>query len=166
MQTVNAVPLDDYVEGVVPAEMPSSWAPQALEAQAVAARTYAITTSVQGSGFSLYDDTRSQMYGGVGVETAATNAAVQATSGEVVTYSDHPVVTYFFSSSGGYTESIQNVWSGASPEPWLTGVPDPYDGVAGNPYHHWSYKMSVAAATRSSVRWSRASCSGSPRRPG
>ncbi|MGO9821779.1 MAG: SpoIID/LytB domain-containing protein [Solirubrobacteraceae bacterium] len=148
VQTVNAVPLDDYVEGVVPAEMPSSWAPQALEAQAVAARTYAITTSVQGSGFSLYDDTRSQMYGGVGVETAATNAAVQATSGEVVTYTDHPVVTYFFSSSGGYTESVQNVWSGASPEPWLTGVPDPYDGVAGNPYHHWSYKMSVAAATR------------------
>jgi stage II sporulation protein D len=148
VQTVNAVPLDGYVEGVVPAEMPSGWAPQALEAQAVAARTYAITTSVQGNGFSLYDDTRSQMYGGVGVETAATDAAVQATSGQIVTYDGQPVVTYFFSSSGGYTESVQNVWTGATPEPWLTGVPDPYDGVAGNPYHHWSYRMSVAAATR------------------
>ena len=148
VQTVNAVPLDDYVEGVVPAEMPSGWAPQALEAQAVAARTYAITTSVQGNGFSLYDDTRSQMYGGVGVETAAADAAVQATSGQIVTYDGRPVVTYFFSSSGGYTESVQNVWAGMTPEPWLTGVPDPYDGVAGNPYHHWSYRMSVAAATR------------------
>jgi stage II sporulation protein D len=148
VQTVNAVALDDYVEGVVPAEMPSGWAPQALEAQAVAARTYALTTSVQGNGYSLYDDTRSQMYGGVGVETAATDAAVQATSGQIVTYDSRPVVTYFFSSSGGYTESVQNVWAGATPEPWLTGVPDPYDGVAGNPYHHWSYEMSVAAATR------------------
>ncbi len=148
IQTVNAVPLDDYVEGVVPSEMPSSWAPQALEAQAVAARTYAITDSVNGPGYSLYDDTRSQMYGGVGAETAATDAAVAATSGQIVTYDGQPVVTYFFSSSGGYTESIQNVWLGSTPEPWLTGVPDPYDGVAGNPYHQWSYRMTVAAATR------------------
>ncbi len=148
VQTVNAVPLDDYVEGVVPAEMPSGWSMQALEAQAVAARTYAVTTGVQGNGYSLYDDTRSQMYGGVGVETAATDAAVQATSGQVVTYNGQPVVTYFFSSSGGYTESVQNVWRGATPEPWLQGVPDPYDGVAGNPYHQWTRQMSVAAATR------------------
>lgn len=146
VQTVNAVGLDDYVRGVVAAEMPPGWAPAALEAQAVAARSYAITTSVAGDGYQLYPDTRSQMYGGVGAETAATNAAVAATSGQVVTYAGRPVATYFFSSSGGYTENIENVWLGASPQPWLRGVPDPYDDVAGNPYFHWSYRMALASA--------------------
>jgi len=146
VQTVNAVGLDDYVRGVVPAEMPASWAPAALEAQAVAARTYAITTTVDGKGYDLYDDTRSQMYGGVGVETAATDAAVAATSGQVVTYGGKPVVTYFFASSGGYTESIQDAWPGTTAEPWLVGVPDPYDAAGGDPYHTWSVQMSLTAA--------------------
>jgi stage II sporulation protein D len=146
VQTVNAVGLDDYVEGVVPAEMPSAWAAQALDAQAVAARTYALTSNVQGNGYQLYDDTRSQMYGGVSVETAATNAAVAATRGQILTYLGLPATTYFFSSSGGYTEDIQNVWLGATPEPWLRGVPDPYDNAGGNPYHHWSYKLTMASA--------------------
>jgi stage II sporulation protein D len=148
VQTVDVVGLDDYVRGVVAEEMEASWAPAALEAQAIAARTYALTTNVDGSGYSLYDDTRSQMYGGATAETAPTNAAVAATSGQVVTYGGRPVTTYFFASSGGETESIQNVWAGASPEPWLVGVPDPYDGAAGDPYHRWTVTLSVAAATR------------------
>ena len=128
--------------------MPSSWAAQALDAQAIAARTYAITTTVGATGYNLYDDTRSQVYGGVAAETPATNAAVAATRGQVVTYHGAPAVTYFFSSSGGYTESIQNVWPGATPEPWLRGVADPYDGAGDNPYHRWSEEMSLAAAAR------------------
>ena len=147
VQTVDVVGLDNYVRGVVAEEMEAAWAPAALEAQAIAARTYALTTNVNGSGYSLYDDTRSQMYGGAGAETAPTNAAVAATSGQVVTYEGAPVATYFFASSGGETESIQNVWAGASPEPWLVGVPDPYDGAAGDPYHRWTVTMSVGAAT-------------------
>ena len=148
VQTVNAVGLDDYVRGVVASEMPSSWAAAALEAQAVAARTYAITTTVSANGYDLYDDTRSQMYGGVKSETASTDAAVAATSGQIVTYDGKPAVTYFFASSGGYTESIQNVWSGATPEPWLRGVPDPYDNAGSDPYHSWGSQMSLAAASR------------------
>jgi SpoIID/LytB domain protein len=148
VQTVDAVGLDDYVRGVVAAEMPSSWASAALEAQAVAARTYAITTTVGGNGYDLYSDTRSQMYGGVKSETASTNAAVAATSGQIVTYDGKPAVTYFFASSGGYTESIQNVWTGATPEPWLRGVPDPYDNAGQDPYHSWGSQMSLAAAAR------------------
>jgi SpoIID/LytB domain protein len=148
VQTVDAVGLDDYVRGVVAAEMPSSWATAALEAQAVAARTYAITTTVGGSGYDLYSDTRSQMYGGVKAETPSTNAAVAATGGQIVTYGGKPAVTYFFASSGGYTESIQNVWTGATPEPWLRGVPDPYDNAGQNPYHSWGSQMSLAAAAR------------------
>jgi stage II sporulation protein D len=148
VQTVNAVGLDDYVRGVVAAEMPSGWATAALEAQAVAARTYAITTTVGGNGYDLYSDTRSQMYGGVQAQTPSTDAAVAATSGQIVTYAGKPAVTYFFASSGGYTESIQNVWAGATAEPWLRGVPDPYDNVARNPYHSWGAQMSLAAAAR------------------
>jgi stage II sporulation protein D len=70
-----------------------------------------------------------------------------------VTYNDAPVVTYFFASSGGFTESIQNVWPGATPEPWLRGVPDPYDGAGSDPYHQWGYKLTVpsAAATLSGL---------------
>jgi stage II sporulation protein D len=113
--------------------------------QAVAARTYAITTDAGGPVFDQYDDTRSQMYGGIAAETASTDAAVAATSGQIVTYHGAPVATYFFSSSGGYTENVENVWGG-SPEPWLRGVPDPYDGAAGNPYHAWGQDLSIGAA--------------------
>lgn len=146
VETVDAVGLDDYVRGVVAAEMPAGWAAQALDAQAVAARTYAITTTVGASGYDLYGDARSQMYGGVSAETAATDGAVAATSGQVVTYGGRPVVTYFFTSSGGYTENIENVWAGSTPEPWLRGVPDPYDGAGNDPYHRWSQRPSLAAA--------------------
>jgi len=147
IETVNAIGLDDYVRGVISAEMPSSWAPQALMVQAVAARTYAITSDVGASDFDLYPDTRSQMYEGVGAETPSTDAAVVATRGQVVTYNGVPVITYFFNSSGGHTEDIQNVWPGATPEPWLRGVPDPFDGAGGDPYHRWGYDLTIAAAT-------------------
>lgn len=146
VQTVNAVSLEDYVRGVVAAEMPASWSSQALDAQAVAARTYAITTSVAGNGYALYSDTRSQVYGGVSAETPSTDAAVAATRGQVVTLNGRPVVTYFFASSGGHTESIQNAWPGSSPEPWLRGVDDPYDDAGGNPYYRWSVSLSMSAA--------------------
>ena len=146
--TVNALGLDDYVQGVIAAEMPSTWSPQALDAQAVAARTYAITTDVAGSFYNLYPDTRSQMYRGVAAETPATDAAVAATSGQIVTYNGAPAVTYFFSSSGGYTENVEDAWPGATADPWLRGVPDPYDGAGGDPYHHWTRQLSLSAATK------------------
>jgi stage II sporulation protein D len=148
VQTVNVVGLDDYVQGVIAAEMPASWPAAALEAQAVAARTYALTSNVAGNGYQLYSDTRSQMYGGVRAETAASNAAVAATRGQIVTYAGAPATTYFFASSGGQTENIENVWLGDSPQPWLKGVADPYDGAGGNPYHRWSVRMSLGAAQK------------------
>jgi stage II sporulation protein D len=152
VQTVNALHLEDYVRGVVSYEMPSSWSPEALKTQAVAARTYAITSSVNGNGFQLYQDTRSQMYGGVSAETPSTDAAVAATRGQIVTYHGKPAITYFSSSSGGHTESIQNVWPGSAPKPWLKGVTDPYDGVAHNPNHRWSYKLAIPGASAKLAR--------------
>ncbi len=148
VQTVNVVGLDDYVQGVIAAEMPVSWPMAALETQAVAARTYAITSNVAGHGYQLYSDTRSQMYGGVSAETTASNAAVAATRGQIVTYKGAPATTYFFASSGGHTENIENVWLGSAPEPWLKGVPDPYDGAGGDPYHRWAIRMTLAAAQK------------------
>jgi stage II sporulation protein D len=114
----------------------------------VAARTYAITTDVAGTFYNLYPDTRSQMYRGVSAETPATDAAVAATSGQIVTYNGAPVVTYFFSSSGGHTENIEDAWPGASASPWLRGVDDPYDSAGGDPYHHWTRQLGLTAAAK------------------
>jgi stage II sporulation protein D len=135
VNAISAVSLEDYVAGVVARESPSSWPLEALKAQAVAARTYAVTTSKAGAGFDQYADTRSQVYGGVAAETAATNQAVVETRGQVVTYDGRPVVTYFFSTSGGETEDVENTSLGTEPKPWLKSVDDPYDDVS--PKHRW-----------------------------
>ncbi len=133
LSLVNALPLDDYLYGVVPSEMPFTWLPQALAAQAVAARSYALAVRKTGP-FDVYPDTRSQVYGGVSSEKPSTNAAVDATSGKVLTYGGKPAVTYFFSTSGGRTAAIDDVWNSA-PVPYLVSVPDPYDSIS--PYHDW-----------------------------
>jgi stage II sporulation protein D len=143
MNAINAVPLDAYVQGVVPVESPASWPIEALKAQAVAARTYGVTSSKGGNGFEQYPDTRSQVYGGIGVETTATNRAVAETAGQLVTYQGKPVVTYFFSTSGGRTENVENSLGG-TPQPWLKSVEDPYDDVS--PRHRWRLKMSMGTA--------------------
>jgi stage II sporulation protein D len=137
VQAVNAVDLEDYVRGVVSAESPSSWPAEALKAQAVAARTYAVTTNAGTStdGFDQYADTRSQMYKGVAAEFPSTDAAVAATRGQVVVQGGRPVTTYFFSTSGGHTEDIENSFVGSLPRAWLRGVTDPYDSVS--PRHSW-----------------------------
>ena len=136
------VPLERYVRGVVAAEMPSSWPLAALEAQAVASRTYALTAHAGGSKFDVYSDTRSQVYEGVAAETASSNAAVNATKGQIVLYNGTPAATYFFASSGGMTENIENSFLGSQPEPWLRGVVDSYEGKSSD----WKLSMSFAAA--------------------
>jgi stage II sporulation protein D len=132
---VNALDLEDYVRGVVSGESPSAWPPEALKAQAVAARTYAMTTDAGGTTFDQYADTRSQVYRGVAAETPSTDGAVAATKGQVVTYGGQPVTTYFFSTSGGETEDIENSFVGSQPKPWLKAVDDPFDSVS--PKHRW-----------------------------
>jgi stage II sporulation protein D len=132
---VNALDLEDYVRGVVSGESPPAWPTEALKAQAVAARTYAITSHAGGAVFDQYADTRSQVYRGVSGETPSTDAAVLATKGQVVTYGGQPVTTYFFSTSGGETEDVENSFVGSQPKPWLKAVQDPFDTVS--PKHRW-----------------------------
>jgi len=132
LRAINVVGLEQYLYGVVPSEMPFSWAPEALKAQAVVARSYALATKRSGA-FDLYPDTRSQMYLGVEHEKPSTNAAVDATAGKVVLYDGAVAKTYFYSTSGGRTASAADVWGGTVP--YLVSVPDPYDTIS--PYHSW-----------------------------
>ena len=134
LSAINVVPVEDYLRGVLTREVSSRWPAEALKAQAVAARSYAAIHFGSSGAFDLYSDSRSQAYGGADAEAAATDAAVAATRGQVPTYAGKPIAAFFFSTSGGYTENIENVWGG-SPVPYLKGVPDPYDTYS--PYHVW-----------------------------
>jgi stage II sporulation protein D len=152
INVINAIGLENYVRGVVSAESPSAWPAEALKAQAVAARTYAITSRAGSisDGFDQYADTRSQMYKGVAAETPSTDAAIAATAGQVVTYQGQPVTTFFFSTSGGKTENIENSFVGSAPKPWLKGVDDPYDDLA--PRHRWKPQMLSISQVRKKLR--------------
>jgi len=142
LRVIDIVGLEQYLWGVVPSEMPSSWAPEALKAQAVAARSYALATRAIGAPFDVYSDTRSQMYLGVDHESAASTAAVNVTKGQVVLYAGKVATTFFSSTSGGQTESAAD-WTG-TPVPYLVSVTDPYDALS--PYHDWG-PVPVTAST-------------------
>ena len=136
---VNKLNVDDYARGVVANEMPSSWPQNALRAQAVAARSFALSSHA-GHGFNVYDDTRSQVYGGKGSETQSSDRAVRKTSRQILRYHKQTVMAMFFSTSGGRTESIQYAFPGSSPVGYLKSVKDPYDDVS--PYHKWAVRKS------------------------
>ncbi|MBV8079454.1 MAG: SpoIID/LytB domain-containing protein [Actinobacteria bacterium] len=147
LQVVNVVGVELYLQGVVPSESPSNWPIQALMAQAVAARSYALaqlTTVVTASNFDLYGDTRSQVYGGIAAETPQGDQAVQDTIHQVVLYNGAIATTYFSSSTGGRTVSAAEAFGKAVP--YLVSVPDPYDTYA--TYHDWGpvlYDANVVA---------------------
>jgi stage II sporulation protein D len=133
LQVVNVLSLDNYVRGVVTGEMPRDWPLAALEAQAVAARSYAIATL--GVGKILYTDERSQVYGGIEGESPPGIQAVVKTENQVLTYDDQVATTFFSSSSGGRTTAITDLVPGAKPVPYLVAQADPYD--AASPWHNW-----------------------------
>src|SRR5438067_300166 len=119
LSVVNTLPLELYLRGVVPSEMPGHWGTEAYKAQAVAARSYALATLRPASPFDLYPDNRSQMYGGVGAEQAADDAAVAATAGQVLTYNGQVITAYYDSNSGGRTAAVEEVFAGVKPVPYL-----------------------------------------------
>lgn len=135
LAVVDAVDLEDYVRGVIGDEMPHRWPLAALEAQAVAARSYALATMHRGRRFDLYADDRSQVYGGVGAETPGTLYAASQTAGKILTYGGRVATTYYFSTSGGRTADVRDVWPQLGAVPYLRSVPDPYDNES--PVHTW-----------------------------
>jgi stage II sporulation protein D len=141
VQVVDVVGLEAYVKGVVPAEMPSTWPAAALEAQAVAARSYALANLHKSAAFDVYGDTRDQVYGGVAAETPAAGAAVDATRGQVVLYAGKVADTLYFSTSGGRTADAAVATGKAVP--YLASVADPYDTAS--PYHDWGPVLVDAA---------------------
>jgi SpoIID/LytB domain protein len=138
VNAINRVGIDSYVRGVIAGEMPSAWHYEALKAQAVAARSFGLTSRKSGT-FDHYPDQRSQVYNGIRGETARTDRAVRRTAGEVVTYRGRVVTTYFFSTSGGRTENVENVFYG-DPAPYLVSVEDRYEDFA--PKHRWRMSFS------------------------
>jgi SpoIID/LytB domain protein len=134
LRAINVLPLEEYLYGVVPAEMPSTWLSAALDAQAVAARCYALARRQAAAPFDVYADGRSQAYLGVSAETAAGRQAVDETAGEVLLYDGDVATTLFSSSTGGWTQSAVDAF-GAPGRPYLVSVRDPYDKIS--PYHDW-----------------------------
>ncbi|MBQ3642421.1 SpoIID/LytB domain-containing protein [bacterium] len=127
---INELPLEEYLKGVVPAEMPSKWNEEALKAQAIAARSYAVATKNAGKhaskGFDLVDTTADQAYGGASAEKTRTNKAVDDTKSIVLVQDKRVLPTYYHASSGGQTK----VWNTGSS--FLQSVPSFDEGTKKN----------------------------------
>jgi len=127
LMMINSVPLESYLRGSVPHEVPPAWPAEALKAAACAARAFALGSRKPSQSWDVYCDVRSQAYVGIGIEDPRTDAAVAATAGVVPVYKGKPILAVYFSCSGGQTENIEDGWPGAAPIPYLKGVDDPYD---------------------------------------
>ena len=137
LQVVNVVDLEDYVKGVLPSEMSPSWDLEALKAQAVCARTYAVMTTKHASdGFDLCATTHCQAYSGVSGAEDSTDRAVDETAGECLYYGGELAEAYYHSSDGGATEDAENVWG--TEIPYLLGKEDPYEAQTSIPSYSWS----------------------------
>jgi stage II sporulation protein D len=143
LTVINELDLEDYLYGVLKAEVDPRWPVEALKAQAVAARTLALYSlnRFAPEGYDVRATTESQAYEGVTAEDPRTTAAVDETRGEVMTYQGRPIFAAYHSDSGGYTESSGLVWGGTYP--YLKGVSDPYS--SGAPNHEWVVRLDLAA---------------------
>ena len=137
---VSVLPMESYLRAVVPAEMPSSWHPNALAAQAVAARSYANNDrahATTGRTWDTCDTTTCQMYSGLPAEAVTSNTAIAATAGQTLTYLGKSAFTQFSAANGGY--------SAAGSQPYLVAKPDPYDGAIPNSANSWTKSITVAS---------------------
>jgi len=143
MTVTNVIPIDHYLYGVVPAEIGASSHPEALKAQAVAARTYLIANlnKHKKQSFDLCTTTSCQVYKGFNGEYASTNKAVDDTAGKKITYNGKIAEVFYFSSSGGRTEDVKNVWG--SDIPYLKSVEDKYE--SGKSYNYnWEITLTAS----------------------
>ena len=137
---INYVGVEDYVKGVLPYEIDPDWPAEAQKAQAVCARSFALGTHKHtDSGYDLCNTTNCQVYLGANRATSASDAAVDATRGETLSYNGKSVIGYFFSSDGGATEDAANVWGGEYA--YLAGKTDPYEDPNKD---RWSVTLTAA----------------------
>ena len=140
---INVIDMESYLYGVVSSEMPPSWDYEALKAQAVVARTYALFQMVRARQkkqlFDLYADTRSQVYRGIAAEDKYGIAAVDATAGQVIRYHGKIIQAFFHSCSGGMTEASEYVFGEA--HPYLVSVSSPFASI--NKNDKWRISVSL-----------------------
>ncbi len=157
---VNILDIEYYLKGVVPCEMPTSWGNyggmEALKAQAVAARTYALYNQLKRDKGHIHvcDTEYTQVYRGKAAETPNTDKAIEETKGELLYYNGSLVQPYYYATSGGYTERSENVWN--SSLPYLNSVHDPYDdpdnplGISNmiiHPHARWKTELPASSIT-------------------
>ena len=152
---INVLPIEDYLRGL--GEVPSSWPLEAIKAQIVAARCYALTHMGSTSLYDVDDTTQFQVYRGIDAESTAQNAAVDQTAGQVLMYNGRVIEAFFSASDGGHTANVSDVFGGSlTTYPYLKGVLDPWDVVA--PRHTW-YTAAYSYATLERVYFSSADVS-------
>ncbi len=141
VDVVNILGLEEYLYGVVPKEMSPRWSSEALMAQAIVARSYAVYQKMKNENkdYDVYSTMYSQVYGGLDVESQFSNRAVDETRGKILIYDNQPVLAYFHSNSGGRTENAKNVWT--ADVPYLKGIPDSYSTKA--PNYLWTLFLSL-----------------------
>lgn len=139
LSIINEVGIEYYLYGVVPSEMPSNWPEEALKAQAVAARSYVLAQlgSYASQGFDVMATQSSQVYGGYDAENARVREVVDQTRGQVMTYRGRPINAFFHSSSGGYTENSEDVWTNSLG--YMRGKNDPTD--QNEQHYNWQVTM-------------------------
>ncbi|TMG20159.1 MAG: SpoIID/LytB domain-containing protein [Chloroflexi bacterium] len=134
LYVINTLPIEDYLRGL--SEVPSSWPLEAIKAQIVAARCYALTHLGSMALYDVDDTTQFQVYRGVDAESGPQNAAVDQTAGQVLRYGGRVIEAFFSASDGGHTANVSDVFGGSlATYPYLKGVLDPWDIVA--PRHTW-----------------------------
>jgi stage II sporulation protein D len=150
---VNVVDLEAYLLGVVAREIGRRPLDEleAVKAQAVAARTYAIGNlgGRESLGFDFFGSDRDQVYGGLEAEDPVATRAVQETRGEIVTYDGVPILAYYSSTCGGHTAAIEEAWPWRAPLPYLRSVSDEIPGTG-------RYYCETSNRFQWSVRWTRA----------
>jgi len=138
LNIINIIGIEEYLYGVLKKEISPRWPAEALKAQAVAARTFAIFNMNKyiDKGYNICASTNSQAYGGVNHEDPLTNKAVDETRGVIITYKGKPINAVYHSDSGGYTENSENVWG--SFLPYLRSVKSIFEEKVSPPHHTWT----------------------------
>ncbi len=141
LNVINIIGIEEYLYGVLKKEISPRWPKEALKAQAVAARTFAIFNMNKyiDKGYNICASTNSQAYGGVNHEDPLTNKAVDETRGVIIAYKGKPINAVYHSDSGGYTEDSENVWG--SFLPYLRSVESKFEEKVSPPHHTWSYSI-------------------------
>ena len=132
LTVINDIPIEEYLRGVVPSEMPPAWEHEAHKAQAIAARSYALANLGKRAkyGYDLKDTPEDQAYGGASAETPQTNDAVQETEGIVLIYDGKIIPAYYSASAGGHTKDASQVWT--KDLAFIKAVPSFDDGIKKN----------------------------------